>query len=56
MRQFCPGLIHGFLGLPNLWEISEVVLREMAVDLRRVFYRITRGNNHRADPFIRKQF
>lgn len=36
MRQFCPGLIHGFLGNPNLWEISEVVLREIAVDLRKV--------------------
>ncbi|MGK7928361.1 MAG: alpha/beta hydrolase [Spirulina sp.] len=38
-RQFCSGLIHGFLGIPNFWEFSEAVLTEITVDLRNVFAR-----------------
>ncbi|MBP0020823.1 MAG: alpha/beta hydrolase [Cyanobacteria bacterium SBLK] len=37
VRQFCSGLIHGFLSTPNLWEFSEIVLGEISTDLRGVF-------------------
>lgn len=39
VRQFCCGLIHGFLSIPNLWELSEAVLVEISADLQRVFER-----------------